>query len=571
MTGETGDAAPTNIGPSYPQHSGLEEPRVDVPLVSEVPVGRRHQARDRPQLLWYSLLGLIILVAAALRLYQYLIGRSLWLDEAQLALNIERHGVAHLLTQSLELNQGAPAGFLLIERLAADTLGKGEYALRAFPLFCGLVAIPLFVVLARRTLSPLAVPIAVVFFAASGPLIYYSSEVKWYATDTMAALAIAVMSTTLIGESVRLRRATVLGLLGALLIQLSFAAVIVAAAMGGVLFAVAAASRRRDRLVAVLPTLALWAGSSLVFLLFYVKTLSNYDLAGGSVAVGGSLAGGSGSDLLRRSLHQLKELSAAAEIHHANRSPWTLVTVAVALLAALGAVTLFRRRPLILTLLLAPGALVFVLGLAGKYSILPRSILFVVPFVFLLSAEGIAAVARRLPARLAPAFAVVVAATFVIDFASFASFHAGAPMRSEEIKDELAYAARHWRAGDVLYIHHGAQYAFAYYADCGCFRLPRRMTLHALWPVRDVTPADPSYQFANVLVSQSPHVVIGKAFPTTYDSDIDRISRHKRAWVLVTWSTDRIMIRRDFDRQARRLITRDHRGAQLYLYSFAPR
>jgi len=36
---------------------------VDVPLVSEVPVGRRHQARDRPQLLWYSLLGLIILVA----------------------------------------------------------------------------------------------------------------------------------------------------------------------------------------------------------------------------------------------------------------------------------------------------------------------------------------------------------------------------------------------------------------------------------------------------------------------------------------------------------------------------
>ena len=238
MTGETGDAAPTNIGASDPQHSGLEEPRAAAPLV-------------RRQLLWYSLFGLIILVAAGLRLYQYLIGRSLWLDEAQLALNIERHGVAHLLTQTLELNQGAPAGFLLIERLAADTLGKGEYALRAFPLFCGLVAIPLFVVLARRTLSPLAVPIAVVFFAASGPLIYYSSEVKWYATDTMAALAIAVMSTMLIGESVRLRRATVLGLLGALLIQLSFAAVIAAAAMGGVLFAVAAASRRRDRLVAV--------------------------------------------------------------------------------------------------------------------------------------------------------------------------------------------------------------------------------------------------------------------------------------------------------------------------------
>jgi hypothetical protein len=563
MTGD--DVAPTTIGSSDPEYSGLKEPGAPGLLVREAPGGRRRPTHVRQLLRSYSLLWLIIFIGAALRLYQYLIDRSLSLDESQLALNIERHGVAHLLTHRLDLNQGAPAGFLLIERLAADTLGKGEYALRAFALFCGLVAIPLFVVLALRTLSSLAVPIAAGFYAASGPMIYHSSEVKQYATDTMAALAIAVMSIILVEESVRLRRAIVLGLLGAVLIQLSFAAVITAGAMGGVVLAATGASRRRDRLVAVLPTLALWAGSSLVFLMFYVKALRGYELGGDSVA---------GSTHLPAWLvGRLRDLSTAAEAYHSSSNPWVLVTVAVAVLAALGAVSLMRRKPVILALLLAPGALLLVLGAAGRYSILPRSILFVVPFVFLLTAEGIATIVAHLPVRLALALAAVVAGALIVDFASFGGSHAGAAIRHDEIKDKLAYVVRHWRPGDVLYIHHGAQYAFAYYADCGCLRLPRRTTLRTLWPVRDVTPTDPSQQFAPVLVSHSPRVLIGATFPRTYDSDIDRISRHKRAWVLVTFTggkRNRMMIRRDFDRRAKRLYTRESRAAELYLYSFAP-
>jgi uncharacterized membrane protein len=534
--------------------------------------------KDRLLLRRDIILWLILLVGVAFRLYQYLIGRSLWLDESQLALNIERHGVAHLLTQKLDLNQGAPAGFLLIEKLATEALGRSEYTLRAFPLLCGLVAILLFVVLARRTLSSPAVPMAAIFFAVSGPMIYYSSEVKQYATDTMAALAIAIMSASLIDEPVRLRRAIVLGLLGAVLIEVSFAAVITAAAMGALVLAVAAASRRRDRLIAVLPTLALWAGASLLFLLSYVTTLRDYKLAGQTETSSGSPHLPSGFvGRLRDLAFDLKDLAFAAEVFHPSSSPWVLVTVAIALLAAIGAVSLLRRKPVILALLLAPGVLALVLGAAGKYSILPRSIVFLVPFVLLLTAEGIVALVTRLPVQLAVALAAAVAGMLMVDLASFrpSMSHAGTAMRRAEIKGELTYAARHWRPGDALYIDHATQYAFAYYAGCGCLRLPHRMMLHALWPVRDETPADPSQQFAPVVASLSPRVLIGTTFPRSYGPEIARISRHKRTWVLVTWANGESAhrrIRRELfgalDRRGRRLDAHVLRGAELYLYSF---
>jgi uncharacterized membrane protein len=563
------DAVPRKHRSSYQQDADDSERGTAGLLVRELHVGRRRLIQDSPLRRWDILLWLIILVGAAFRLYQYLIARSLWLDESQLALNIERHGIAHLLTHRLDLNQGAPAGFLVIEKLATDTLGKGEYALRAFPLLCGLVAILLFAILARRTLSPPAVPLATAFFAVSGPMIYYASEVKQYATDTVAALALAIMSAVLLADSVRPRRAVVFGLLGAVLIQVSFAAVVTAAAMGGVVLAVAAASRRRDGLVAVLPTLTLWGGSSLLFLLSYLTTLSGYELGGESVS--------GKTDLPAWFAGRLRDLALAAEVSHPNSSPWVVVMIAVALFAAIGAVSLLRRDPVIFALLFAPGALLFVLGAVGRYSILPRTIVFLVPFVLLLAAEGIAVVATRLPRPLAVGSAALVAGLLIVDFASFQTSHAGAAMRREEIKGELVYAARHWQPGDALYIHHGAQYAFAYYAECGCLQLPGRMTLRERWPVREKTPADPSQQFARVLAPRSPHVLIGATFPRSYGPEIAKISRHKRAWVLVTWAygeSGHRTIRRELfgalDRRARRLDAHVLRGAELYLYSFAP-
>src|SRR6185503_14605680 len=87
--------------------------------------------------------ALLILLGALLRVRQYLTGRSLWADEAMLALNIVNRNFAGLL-QPLDYDQGAPIGFLLVEKIFNSVLGKNELALRLLPLLVGLISLWLF-------------------------------------------------------------------------------------------------------------------------------------------------------------------------------------------------------------------------------------------------------------------------------------------------------------------------------------------------------------------------------------------------------------------------------------------
>jgi len=134
------------------------------------------------KLVWF-----IIAYGILLRLTQYLSNSSLWLDESRLALNIVNRSFSQLL-QPLDYGQGAPLGFLILEKAAVRLLGSSEYALRFLPLLCGVVSLLLFYRLAAQSISPKAVPIALGLFALSGPLIYYSSEVKQYSSDVAAAV-----------------------------------------------------------------------------------------------------------------------------------------------------------------------------------------------------------------------------------------------------------------------------------------------------------------------------------------------------------------------------------------------
>ncbi len=57
----------------------------------------------------------VLILGLGLRLAQYATGRSLWLDEALLALNIIHRPIGGLF-RVLDYHQGAPLGFLLLEK-----------------------------------------------------------------------------------------------------------------------------------------------------------------------------------------------------------------------------------------------------------------------------------------------------------------------------------------------------------------------------------------------------------------------------------------------------------------------
>ena len=115
----------------------------------------------------YSVAFLLV-AGAALRAAPFVLDRSLWLDEAKLALNVLDRPVPDLL-RPLDYGQAAPAGFLLLEKLAVTALGEGERALRLVPLLAGLASLWLFHALVRRWLSPAGALLGLALFALSQP------------------------------------------------------------------------------------------------------------------------------------------------------------------------------------------------------------------------------------------------------------------------------------------------------------------------------------------------------------------------------------------------------------------
>ena len=131
-----------------------------------------------------------LFLGVLLRFRQYLFDRSLWYSETLIALNIIARPIPRLIPP-LDNHQGAPLGFLALEKAAVLAFGTNEYAMRLVPMVAGVAALVLLYLLVRRILPPVATLASVGLFALSSQQIGYSTELKRYSMD--AAVALLVM------------------------------------------------------------------------------------------------------------------------------------------------------------------------------------------------------------------------------------------------------------------------------------------------------------------------------------------------------------------------------------------
>ncbi len=167
-----------------------------------------------------------------MRLVRYLHDRGLWLDEVYLALNLVNRSFSGLASELDDL-QYAPYGFLVVMKLCVLAFGTSEWAFRAFPFFASLILTGLFYVLARRVLRASAVPLALLLYALSFPLLVYSTEAKVYGVDASIAIGLVLLATSYRSRTpAPVRGALVFALAGASAVWFSFPAAFVLAGIG---------------------------------------------------------------------------------------------------------------------------------------------------------------------------------------------------------------------------------------------------------------------------------------------------------------------------------------------------
>jgi hypothetical protein len=151
-------------------------------------------------------LAVLVVLGLGLRSYHYLRQPPVWHDEAALLINILDRDYGQLLGP-LRFHEAAPPLFLWLERATGQVFGDGLFSLRLPSFLASCLALLLLVPIARRLLTPEAVPWALLLFACSEQLSWHACEAKPYAFDIL--VAVLILGLFLIAET---RPGTALGL-----------------------------------------------------------------------------------------------------------------------------------------------------------------------------------------------------------------------------------------------------------------------------------------------------------------------------------------------------------------------
>jgi hypothetical protein len=457
------------------------------------------------------------------------------IDEAFIALNLERHSTAELLGE-LDWNQAAPIGFLELEKALTTLFGSSEYLLRAAPFFASLIALVLFARLAASILHGYLIPLAVLLFAGIALVTSYGAIVKPYSFDVVIVLALYLSTINVLRDEEGLRSTTVLVTLGLIAPIFSFASVFAIASSATVLVSDAIVSRSRRRVIQASFTVCTWLTLLMVIYLTHSSTLSHLrrSLSGQTISSVGSL---------RNALGNLRILlgvsSQSNDLGYGDGLGGTLALAAAlcaALLITVGAVVLIKHQWRSGALLLLPGCFALVVSIIGWYPIFARAMLFLAPTLAILAAEGFRVIfswSRSVAARSVAVglLALVLAAETA---STVRAIQAGRP--DDGMKAVMNILADHQRETDTVYLDVYSQYAFAYYLKCRCAdSIIKRAIRDRIWNVAPVPGS--ADQFAPALRSNTTRFRIGKFRSYTFDDyeeDFAHLPKHQRVWVILT-------------------------------------
>jgi len=401
-------------------------------------------------------IGVLILLGVVLRLRQYLIGRSLWVDEAMLALNIVNRDFIGLF-KPLDYDQGSPIGFLLLEKIANSFSGRSEYALRLFPLVLGVASIWLFYQLLKRTTSGAGLFAALTLFILNQRLIYYSSEVKQYIADVFVTIGLLMLAAHLFEDQPQKRDFIWMALAGFLALWFSHPALFVVAGIG--LTLVILYIRRRDysSLRTSIGMGILWLATIILIYFLVLRDLGHnaymYEYWQGAFMP----------------LSPWKAITWFQQMMGGiitTQFGIPTITSLVFILFIVGWVILWRHhQSYALTF-----ALIFLVTLTASafelYPFAERMVLFLVPIGLLLLGKTVEALYQSLQKQqvLSIIATLILSGYLLYGPLVTSTGYFIKPKYFEHIRPSMGFLQEVWHSGDAIYVSNGAVPAFEYYA-----------------------------------------------------------------------------------------------------------
>lgn len=335
----------------------------------------------------------LVLVGTLFRLRAFLDGRSLWLDEAALALSIRNSGLTELLSENLAFGQSAPPGFLFLVWLSSQVFGLSELSLRLIPFLFGCGLVILAAPVSRQMFASNHGRLSFVAFIAFSPiLIYYSNEFKQYSVDAFVTMLVLLMWL----NRKRFYGRWLFGWLGLVAALLSLTAVLSLTALGAMLLVEALG--RGFRLGSFQKTFrfiggnfALWVVGGLIHAAYLIAAGSNRDSMAAWWRDNGGFPPGSGPlPTLVWALDSLAQLVWLAYLQPSRAWPGMgsgvpIVTTAIALVMVLGAFSKSSAKKLALLSIGIGIATAF----AYIYPFSSRLNIYLIPMVAMLFALGV--------------------------------------------------------------------------------------------------------------------------------------------------------------------------------------
>ena len=390
-----------------------------------------------------TLLWAIVVAGVAVRLRLYAADRSLWADEAWLALNIVGRSFGEL-ALPLDDNQVAPLLYLWFTKAVTLAFGTGEYALRLPSLLTSVGTLLLFVPIAGRLLRPTGMLVATGIVAFNIQLLFYTMSAKQYACEAFGVLLV-------VGAFVRYREArdrrglALLMAAGVVSPWLSYGAVLTVAAVSLTMAASALLGGDRTELKRLAWVGAPWAVSLGALYALILRAASSNEYL--RLFWQNSFLPFPPEDfLLVRWLP--RTLLGILEQHYTE----TALGLAASLML-MGAFVLWRQRRELLGVLIGP--LLVALGLSALelFPIQGRLLLFMIPPSALVMGIGFQALHRHLSPQARPLLLLPLCVLFFEQVWYSARSIPRPEPSTQEVRPVIAELKARLQPNDVVYVH----------------------------------------------------------------------------------------------------------------------